>query len=326
MRSVAAHRTSITALAASGPVIASGGSDGAYATWDAASLGQIHRWQTVSAVRGVALSSDGTRLASAHASGRVRITRLDDPAHGFTSFHGHRGAADTVAFFPDGRLVSGGADAQVQVWDAHGARLLTINAEGPLTAVTVSPDGRWIAGNTSDRVAIVWDATDGSVASPGWERSAATARSLAFDSASHRLVASLFNGPVEVWDPFTGSSPLQLVGHTRPIPRAVFAGSDDLIASAGQDALVNVWDAQSGRCLSSLYTGDTLVQSMVWLGGSRFCLSGTGHLATWDLTVLDERIRALARDLLRDRRALPAADGARLAVWAATPDAPVCRP
>jgi WD40 repeat protein len=55
---------------------------------------------------------------------------------------GHKKDVRAVAYAPDGRLVSGGGDRTVRVWDpVTGACLTTIKAVGPVYAVAAAPDG-----------------------------------------------------------------------------------------------------------------------------------------------------------------------------------------
>jgi WD40 repeat protein len=59
---------------------------------------------------------------------------------------GHRREVRTVVYAPDGRLVSGGADKRVIVWDSASREAVeTIKAGGVVYATAVSPDGKRLA-------------------------------------------------------------------------------------------------------------------------------------------------------------------------------------
>src|SRR5437879_5508572 len=58
---------------------------------------------------------------------------------------GHTKDVRAVAFAPDGRLISGGGDKKVIVWDRAGTPLETIKPRCIVYAIAVSPDGKLLA-------------------------------------------------------------------------------------------------------------------------------------------------------------------------------------
>jgi hypothetical protein len=73
---------------------------------------------------------------------------------------GHSGIVQTIAFSPDGqRIISGGIDAEVRVWDAvTGDHLLALHGHTqPVLAVAFSPDGLSIVSGGFDQALRLWE-------------------------------------------------------------------------------------------------------------------------------------------------------------------------
>jgi WD40 repeat protein/serine/threonine-protein kinase RIO1 len=98
------------------------------------------------AVESLAMSPDGSRIASGASNGHVRVwdaRRLE-----LQSEHmGHEAPIVAVAFSPDGRsLASGGQDGSIRIWPATDPSPLNVlrGVDG-LSAVAFSPDGQLVA-------------------------------------------------------------------------------------------------------------------------------------------------------------------------------------
>lgn len=68
-------------------------------------------------VLSVAFSRDARHIVSDGADGLVRVWDAASGSPVGEPMQGHRSAVSSVAFRPDGRLVSGGNDQSLRVWD-----------------------------------------------------------------------------------------------------------------------------------------------------------------------------------------------------------------
>eukprot|EP01061_Rhynchopus_euleeides_P017688 TRINITY_DN29355_c0_g1_i1.p1 TRINITY_DN29355_c0_g1~~TRINITY_DN29355_c0_g1_i1.p1 ORF type:complete len:643 (+),score=55.89 TRINITY_DN29355_c0_g1_i1:56-1930(+) len=96
---------------------------------------------TKSLVDAVAFSQDGMRVASGNAHGEIHIRNADDGSFVTSLTRGHMYFLEALAFTHDGRIVSGGMDQRVVVWDIRsGAALKTFTDGCNVYDVKVSPD------------------------------------------------------------------------------------------------------------------------------------------------------------------------------------------
>jgi WD40 repeat protein len=152
----------------------------------------------------------------------------------------HDGPVGAVAVLPDGRVVSGGHDGRVLVWDPSrpGSGPVELGHHDlQVLSVAVLPDGRVVSGGADGRV-LVWDPSQPGTDPVRLGRHNGWVTALA-GLPDGRVVSG---GRVLVWDPARpGSGPVELGRHDEWV--SVVAGlPDGGVVSGGGDARVLVWD------------------------------------------------------------------------------------
>jgi WD40 repeat protein len=110
----------------------------------------------------IRISPDGRQVAAVTLNGKLAVWRLDRPTRPERVLEGHRGHINALAYAPDGRIATGGADRTVRVWSPRtGSQVLLRGHTDELTTVVFTSDGRRLLSTSNDGTLRLWDARGG---------------------------------------------------------------------------------------------------------------------------------------------------------------------
>ena len=172
----------------------------------------------------------------------------------YTKRYGHAEWVTCVSHCPDGRVVSGGMDSKLCVWDARGVKCTDLLGHaGSVSDVKVPPSGAVAVSSSYDKTVRVWPlSVRGMRDGTGAVLKAHRAPVLTLDVRDDVAASGSRDGELVAYD-LAASAPLDRAsahgGHVTAVAFRQHSGASDDAAelfTGGQDGFVRAWDLRAG--------------------------------------------------------------------------------
>ncbi|GCE24230.1 hypothetical protein KDK_80300 [Dictyobacter kobayashii] len=223
----------------------------------------------------MAWSPDGTMIASANAGD----IELWDPWSGrrIARLPGYLGDAHwssvAMAWSPDGsQLAFGAYRSSITNQPGYGVYIKDILSRETAafygghtritTAVSWSPDGRYVASACGEKDVHVWDAQTGQLVEHYHGHSDAVG-TLAWSPVDNIVASGSADHTVQLWVPGEGLI-RSYQGHSELIRSVAWSHNGKYLASASADTTVQTWEAETGQLISTYRGHNTWVDAVAW--------------------------------------------------------------
>lgn len=191
-------------------------------------------------IKDFAYSPDGTRLAVATTLG---IWIYDGHTGQELAVPGYTDFVRSIAFSPDGKtFASPSKRTALYLWDADTGKQKRIftGAGASVMRLRFSPDGLMLAGANANSSVYLWDPHTGT------HRFNFAGDKMSFSPDGSTLV-TVSGNDLLLWDTLTGQQKQTLTGHSAGIGSVLFSPDGLLLASAGKDGTVYLWNTRTGQ-------------------------------------------------------------------------------
>lgn len=202
---------------------------------------------TDDAVFAVALSPDGTKLASGGADRAIRIFEVASGKE-LLAIEDHADWVMDVAWSPDGtKLASASRDKTAKVFDLKtGDSLVTFNAHAqPVFGVGFSPDGNQVVSSGADKQIRVWNVSDAAqvraIGGFGGDvfRITTTKEGMIYSSSADKTA--------RIHKFADGAQVFSLAGHSDWVYSVAFNGPSKRVAAGSYTGEVRLWNIDDGK-------------------------------------------------------------------------------
>jgi serine/threonine protein kinase/WD40 repeat protein len=233
----------------------------------------------------IALSPDGKLLAGGYARNGTYGVLVWEAATGTVKGRALPELEETygVGFSPDGKLLAYVGAGGFALYDASTLQARQFVRGDMPYIVAFSPDSQVLAFPVLHLGLIrLWNVfANREVAALSWQgqHGPLEMNFMEFSKDGTSFVASTGQA-VRIWNLAGASEKLTLGGHAGGVPDVVYSPDGKLLASAGRDRKIKIWDPRTGTLLKALTEFSTPVQSLSFSPDSYILAAGDGDKGT----------------------------------------------
>ena len=245
-------------------------------------------------IESVALSPDGTLLASGHHDGLVRLWDIQTQKQ-LATLKGHKAVVESVAFSLDGTLLASGGKDRARLWNVRKRKQIrTFKHKAIVESVAFSPDGRTLAAVDYNCIRL-WDVRrNRAVGVLGPEPphrgpfTLSIIRSVAFSPDGTLLASGGIDNTVRLWNV---QNRQEIFRHERAqqgdILTVAFSPDGKTFASAGTGKGIYLWRVVEQELIMTL--NQEWITALAFSPEGRFLAAGTGaEIRVWDMKTQTE--------------------------------------
>ena len=283
-------RIELVAFDPTGELVLTGSQDQTARLWNARTGRQLRELRGHGGLLTTAVfSPDGNRVFTTSLDGLGRLWEVET-GELKASLRGHTEPIEMGAFSALGdRIVTAGQDHTIRVRDAATGlelRVLTGHSERVPMAEFV-PSGKMVVSGSFDQTVRLWDVSNGAELRT-FRGHRHRVNLVAVSSDGQRAATGSWDGTVRLW-PLEPGLPIPEQGveltQGTPLHALQFSPDGSLIASAGADGVVKLWDGRTGGSRGTLYGHVGVVDALSFTSDGKYLVTA-GHdriVRLWDV-------------------------------------------